>query len=301
MKKQLVVPPNFPKPRGYSNGVLCGPGRVLYIAGQVAFDKDARIVSPDFATQFLAALDNVVAVVRAAGGATEHIVKLLCFVTDLDKYRAAQHAIGEGWRARMGSYWPAMSLVKVAGLLEAGCAGRDRGHRDAPARGRSMRAAARSPSHAREGGSGRIDRRQPLGAPAGVAQPDAGRAAPPPRGGLHPAALRSAGQPRARGRPDARRPEPPNARHGGQPHGPGGSRRAGRRRGAPPRSGRPAPVTRVPDVARARSRCGGSSPLTRSTSRSCSRTLDATERRELRRLLGKLRDSLVARQARERR
>jgi enamine deaminase RidA (YjgF/YER057c/UK114 family) len=120
MKKQLVVPPNFPKPRGYSNGVLCGPGRMLYIAGQVAFDKEARIVSPDFATQFLAALDNVVAVVRAAGGATEHIVKLLCFVTDLDKYRAAQKAIGEGWRARMGSYWPAMSLVKVAGLLEAG-------------------------------------------------------------------------------------------------------------------------------------------------------------------------------------
>jgi enamine deaminase RidA (YjgF/YER057c/UK114 family) len=120
MKNQLVVPPNFPKPRGYSNGVVCGPGRVLYIAGQIAFDKEARIVSPDFATQFLAALDNVVAVVRAAGGATEHLVKLLVFVTDLDKYRAAQRDIGEGWRARMGSYWPAMSLVKVAGLLEPG-------------------------------------------------------------------------------------------------------------------------------------------------------------------------------------
>jgi enamine deaminase RidA (YjgF/YER057c/UK114 family) len=120
MKKQLINPPNFPKPRGYTNGVLCGPGRMLHIAGQVAFDKQARIVSPDFATQFLAALDNVIEVVRAAGGGTEHIVKLLCFVTDLDKYRDAQRAIGEGWRARMGAYWPAMSLVKVAGLLEAG-------------------------------------------------------------------------------------------------------------------------------------------------------------------------------------
>ena len=120
MKKQLINPPNFPKPRGYTNGVACGPGRMLYIAGQVAFDKEARIVSPDFATQFLAALDNVIDVVRAAGGGTEHIVKLLIFVTDLDKYRAAQRAIGEGWRARMGAYWPAMSLVKVAGLLEPG-------------------------------------------------------------------------------------------------------------------------------------------------------------------------------------
>src|ERR1700722_6676151 len=120
MKKQLVVPSNFPKPRGYTNGIVCGPGRLLYIAGQVAFDKDAHIASPDFATQFLSALDNVVAVVRAAGGGTEHIVKLLAFVTDLDQYRAAQQAIGAGWRARRGKYYPAMSLVKVAGLLEPG-------------------------------------------------------------------------------------------------------------------------------------------------------------------------------------
>jgi enamine deaminase RidA (YjgF/YER057c/UK114 family) len=120
MKKQLVNPPNFPKPRGYTNGVVAGPGRMLHIAGQVAFDKEARIVSPDFATQFLAALDNVIEVVHAAGGGSEHIVKLLAFVTDLDKYREAQKAIGEGWRGRMGSYWPAMSLVKVAGLLEPG-------------------------------------------------------------------------------------------------------------------------------------------------------------------------------------
>jgi enamine deaminase RidA (YjgF/YER057c/UK114 family) len=93
---------------------------MLYVAGQVAFDRDARIISPDFATQFLAALDNVIDVVRAAGGGTEHIVKLLAFVIDLDKYRVAQKAIGDGWRARMGSYWPAMSLVKVAGLIEPG-------------------------------------------------------------------------------------------------------------------------------------------------------------------------------------
>ncbi len=115
--KTLIHPPHFPKPRGYTNGVLAH-GRMLYIAGQVAFDKDAHIVSPDFAVQFLQALDNVIDVVRAAGGGTEHLMKLLVFVTDMDKYRDAQRAIGEGWRARMGHYYPAMSLVKVAGLLE---------------------------------------------------------------------------------------------------------------------------------------------------------------------------------------
>ena len=119
MAHQVIMPSHFPKPRGYSNGIVA-TGRLLYVAGQIAWDKDARIVSPDFATQFLQALDNVIAVVREAGGATEHMVKLLAFVTDLDAYRAATPAIGEGWRSRMGKYYPAMSLVKVAGLLEPG-------------------------------------------------------------------------------------------------------------------------------------------------------------------------------------
>jgi enamine deaminase RidA (YjgF/YER057c/UK114 family) len=121
MAHQVITPSHFPKPMGYSNGVLAhAHGRLLYIAGQSGWDKDARIVSPDFATQFLQALDNVIAVVREAGGGTEHLVKLLVFVTDLDAYRAATRAIGEGWRGRMGKYYPAMSLVKVAGLLEPG-------------------------------------------------------------------------------------------------------------------------------------------------------------------------------------
>ena len=119
MAHQVITPSHFPKPKGYANGVLA-QGRLLYIAGQIGWDKDARIVSPDFATQFLQALDNVIDVVREAGGGTEHLVKLLAFVTDLDAYRAATSAIGEGWRGRMGKYYPAMSLVKVAGLLEPG-------------------------------------------------------------------------------------------------------------------------------------------------------------------------------------
>jgi enamine deaminase RidA (YjgF/YER057c/UK114 family) len=101
--KKLIHPTHFPKPRGYTNGVLVTPGRMLYIAGQVAFDKDARIVSPDFTTQFLAALDNVVDVVRTAGGGTEHIVKLVAFVTDLDstapRSRPSGMAGAHAWEA----------------------------------------------------------------------------------------------------------------------------------------------------------------------------------------------------------
>ena len=119
MTTHIVTPSFFPKARGYANGIVA-TGRALFISGQIAWDKDARIISGDFATQFLTALANVIAVVREAGGGTEHIVKLLAFVTDLEAYRNAQRAIGEGWRARMGKHYPAMSLVKVAGLLEPG-------------------------------------------------------------------------------------------------------------------------------------------------------------------------------------
>jgi enamine deaminase RidA (YjgF/YER057c/UK114 family) len=118
--KEIIRPAHFPKPRGYSDGLIVPAGRVLLISGQIAWNQDARIVSDDFATQFLQALDNVISVVHAAGGGTEHIVKLLAFVTDLDQYRAATKPIGDGWRARLGKYYPAMSLVKVAGLLEPG-------------------------------------------------------------------------------------------------------------------------------------------------------------------------------------
>lgn len=125
MGHKVITPSHFPRPRGYANGILTetvepGTHRVLHVSGQIAWDKDARIVSPDFATQFLQTLDNFIAVVREAGGSTEHVVKLLVFVTDLDAYRAATTAIGAGWRERFGKHYPAMSLVKVAGLLEPG-------------------------------------------------------------------------------------------------------------------------------------------------------------------------------------
>jgi enamine deaminase RidA (YjgF/YER057c/UK114 family) len=117
--KRVVTVSTFSRPRGYSNGVIA-EGRTLHVSGQIGWDEHARIVSSDFATQFLKSLDNVIAVVREAGGGAEHIVKLLVFVTDLDQYRAATRAIGEGWRDRLGKFYPAMSLVKVAGLLEPG-------------------------------------------------------------------------------------------------------------------------------------------------------------------------------------
>ncbi len=118
---KVVNPAGLGVPRGYSNGILAPPGgRLLFVAGQVGWDQDQRIVSDDFAAQFGRALDNVVEVVRAAGGTPRDLARLTIYVTSLDEYRASQRALGEVYRRVMGRHFPAMALVEVKGLVETG-------------------------------------------------------------------------------------------------------------------------------------------------------------------------------------
>ncbi|HZM87521.1 MAG TPA: RidA family protein [Blastocatellia bacterium] len=114
----IINPEALGQPRGYSNGILFEGGSVLFIAGQIGWDRDSRIVSDDFADQFAQALGNVLAVVRDAGGQPENIGRLLIFVTDKGEYNAQLRAIGSAYRQLMGKHFPAMSLVEVRSLLE---------------------------------------------------------------------------------------------------------------------------------------------------------------------------------------
>jgi len=116
---QIVNPPSLARPSGYSHGIVA-EGRPLYLAGQVAWDAEQRVVSEAFPDQFAQALENLLAVVREAGGRPEHVVKLTAFVTDRDEYNASLEPLGAIWRRLFGRHYPAMSLVQVAGLVEAG-------------------------------------------------------------------------------------------------------------------------------------------------------------------------------------
>jgi enamine deaminase RidA (YjgF/YER057c/UK114 family) len=117
MKPVLVNPPGLAAPRGYSHGMK-GSGEVLFVAGQIGWDANAKMVAPDLVPQFAQALDNVLAVVAAAGGDAESIGRLVLYVTDKQAYRAAAKPIGEAYRRRMGRHYPAMTLVEVKALLE---------------------------------------------------------------------------------------------------------------------------------------------------------------------------------------
>ncbi len=119
MKLEPINPESLGAPKGYSNGMLAAAGgRLLFVAGQIAFDEKQQVVGGDFAAQFERALSNVVTVVRAAGGAPEHVARMTLYVTDKRAYLADLLAVGKHYRALMGRHYPAMTLVEVAALLE---------------------------------------------------------------------------------------------------------------------------------------------------------------------------------------
>jgi enamine deaminase RidA (YjgF/YER057c/UK114 family) len=121
MLMKIINPERLGHPRGYANGVLADAGgRVLFVAGQIGWDEQQRIVSEDFVGQFARALENVLAVVADAGGTPEQIARLTIYVTDKREYAARTREVGERYRALMGQHYPAMTLVEVKDLLEDG-------------------------------------------------------------------------------------------------------------------------------------------------------------------------------------
>ncbi len=118
---EIVNPAALGAPRGFNHGILAPRGgRLLFVAGQVGWDGGSPGTPPGFAAQFAAALDRVLAVVKEAGGSATNVARLTVYVADLDAYRAARGELAEAWRARFGTYYPAMALVQVQGLVDRG-------------------------------------------------------------------------------------------------------------------------------------------------------------------------------------
>jgi len=114
MSFTLINPESLGAPRGYSNGLLAeAGGRLLFIAGQIAWDEAQQIVSDDLVEQFDRALANLITVVTAADGTPDQIARLIIYVTSKEDYRARMKEIGARYRAHLGKHFPAMVLVEV--------------------------------------------------------------------------------------------------------------------------------------------------------------------------------------------
>ena len=114
---QVLLPPGWPRPKGYANGVVAR-GRQVYIAGMIGWDAQGVFQSDDFADQARQALGHIVAVLREAGGRPEHLVRITWYVLDKREYLAAGKAVGQAWRDLIGCYNAAMTAVEVRALIE---------------------------------------------------------------------------------------------------------------------------------------------------------------------------------------
>ena len=114
---QVILPPGWVRPKGYSNGVVVR-GRQLYIAGMIGWDAEGRFHTDDFAAQTRQALENIAAVLREAGAKPEHIVRMTWYVTDKREYLAAGREVGQAFREIIGAYNAAMTAVEVRALIE---------------------------------------------------------------------------------------------------------------------------------------------------------------------------------------
>lgn len=115
---RILQPADWPRPRGYSNGVSAR-GLQVYTAGQIGWDAFGRFPEGGLAAQVAQALRNVVAVLAEANARPEHLVRLTWYVTSRKEYLEELPAIGEAYRAVIGKNFPAMAVVEVSALMEA--------------------------------------------------------------------------------------------------------------------------------------------------------------------------------------
>src|SRR5262249_17999132 len=84
MNHSYINPPELTKPTGYTHVVKSGSGRTIYISGQIAFDKEGKVVGAgDFRAQAVRVFENLRAALAAAGATYDDVVKVTTFVTDM--------------------------------------------------------------------------------------------------------------------------------------------------------------------------------------------------------------------------
>lgn len=117
MTIQVLQPAGWPRPKGYSNGMVA-EGRQVFVAGQVGWNEQQQFPET-LGEQVRQALQNIVAVLKEADARPEHIVRLTWYVTSRDEYYAELSQIGVAYRETIGRHFPTMAVVQVVALMEA--------------------------------------------------------------------------------------------------------------------------------------------------------------------------------------
>ena len=115
MDVRSISAADAPKALGpYSQAIVAGD--LIFCAGQVPIDPaSGQMVEGDIAAQTRRVLDNLAAVLAAAGSDLAHVVKTGVFLADLNDF----NAMNEAYAARFGDHRPARATIE-AGKLPRG-------------------------------------------------------------------------------------------------------------------------------------------------------------------------------------
>jgi enamine deaminase RidA (YjgF/YER057c/UK114 family) len=117
---RAVNPPTLMKPSGFSHGYEVIEGKTLYIAGQIAKDKDGQLVGAgDVVAQFRQVCENIRLLLASRGAQMVDVVKLTIYVLDVPGYKARLKELGPVYREYFGKHFPAMTLVGARDLFDA--------------------------------------------------------------------------------------------------------------------------------------------------------------------------------------
>lgn len=112
MPKHAIASPKAPKAIGPYSAALRA-GQLLFVSGQVPLDPDTgMMIDADIGTQTRQVLQNIGALLEAAGLALQHVVRTTVFLADMNDFAA----MNEAYRTAFAEPYPARSTIQAARL-----------------------------------------------------------------------------------------------------------------------------------------------------------------------------------------
>lgn len=113
MSKQIVRTPNAPGAIGPYSQAVIGENGMIFTAGQIAIDPaTGSIVEGGIQVQTRRVMENIKAILKAAGSNLDHVLKTTVFIKDMNEFAAMNEVYGEYFREDP----PARSTIEVARL-----------------------------------------------------------------------------------------------------------------------------------------------------------------------------------------
>ena len=111
MSKTVITSPNAPAAIGtYSQAIKAG--NTVYLSGQIPLDPKTMELVQGFEEQTVQVFENLKAVIEAAGGTFQDVVKLNIFLTDLSHFAKVNEVMGRYFEQP----YPARAAIGVAAL-----------------------------------------------------------------------------------------------------------------------------------------------------------------------------------------